>query len=79
MTDYLPFIRAFAEWHQEVGVNVQRELEDMEGYLDGSRVSPFPLGSKFFLNRGRELDELRVLMEQWGAGVAIEEEDRSDP
>lgn len=76
MTDYLPFIRAYVDWHQEVGVNVQRELEDMEGYLDGSRVSPVPLGSKFFMNRGRELDELRAMMEHWGAGgMSADEQD----
>jgi hypothetical protein len=57
-------VNEFINQLDEIVQNVRNESEDLEQFLTGKRTSQHPLGAKFLLNRGHELQQLQSFVEQ---------------
>jgi uncharacterized protein YoxC len=64
VVDLVDDVNGFINQLDEIVQNVRNESEDLEQFLTGQRTSVHPLGSKFLLNRGHELQQLQSFVEQ---------------
>jgi hypothetical protein len=62
--DLVEEVNGFINQLDEIVVNVRNESADLEQFLTGKRTSQHPLGAKFLLNRGHELQQLQSFVEQ---------------
>jgi hypothetical protein len=64
VNDLLSDVGEFCNRWAEITNQINAEIEDMAPYIEGRARSQYPLGSKFLLNRGHELQELVFAVEQ---------------
>jgi hypothetical protein len=62
--DLVEEVNGFINQLDEIVVNARNESEDLEQFLTGKRTSGHPLGAKFLMNRGHELQQLMFYVEQ---------------
>jgi hypothetical protein len=62
--DLIAEVNGFINELDEIILRVRNESEDLEAFLAGRRTSPHPLGTKFLMNRGEELQHLTFYVEQ---------------